>query len=228
MFENQEVFKNIKSLKPAFFKRAFPKIFSWDELEHLLNLRPFINNRRLVITDLGEKTYSWERQSYMSDINTFPPSLLDDDILKNHVCYLYDSSRVNQYTNNIAFNIERTFPGSSTDAHIYFSVGDNLTEGFGIHMDTLYVLVVHVEGKSRLRIWDPSVTEEMGGDRIRVKELDYTPIIDEIMETGDAAFIPVNTYHCVTSLTKRLSVSFPITMVSETPPQDRHWIKLKI
>jgi len=226
MFD-ETVFKKIKDLKPCFFKKAFPKIFSWEELERLINLRPMINNKRFVMTDCST-SYSWMRQGYLSDVNTFPPSLLDNEIMQRYVCYVNDCSRVNPHTNLIASKIEKTFPDSVTDAHVYFSVGESLSEGFGIHMDYLYVLVIHVEGSSKIRIWDPSITEEIGGGRIRVKELMQSPVIDEIMETGDAAFIPINTYHCISSQTKRLSISFPIDMKSNLPPQDRHWIKLKV
>lgn len=224
---DDKIFEEIKDLKPHFFKKAFPKIFSWEELEALLNLRPMVNDKRFVMTDCTT-TYGWRSQGYLTDINSIPPSLLDNEILQKYVCYLADCSRVNPQTNLIASKIEKTFPNSVTDAHIYFSVGDILSEGFGIHMDYLHVLVIHVEGSSRIRIWDPSVTEEMGGKRIRANELEQTPIIDEVLETGDAAFIPINTYHCITSQTKRLSISFPIQMYTNETPQDRHWIKLKV
>jgi len=222
---HSEIFETIKDLRPHYFKQAFPKIFSWEELEHLLNLRPFVNSNRLRITDSNEG-YTWPMQGYLSDVNSFPPTLLDNEILKKYVCYLGDASRANKQLNKIANEIEKSFPQSVTDAHIYFSLGDQFTEGFGIHMDTVYVLLIHVEGKSRFQMWDQNITEQIGGKRIGVPNLPEPPTIDEVIETGDAVFIPVNTYHKVTSLTKRLSVSFPIVMNSELPPQDRHWIKL--
>lgn len=227
MLIQSNIIEKIKENKPCFFKNAFPKIFSWDELERLLNLRPFVNDRRLIVTDSNER-YEWPFQSYMSDINTFPPTLIDNEIIKNHVCYLYDASRASETLNDIAKQIEKSFPGSASDAHIYFSVSEKITEGFGIHMDKLNVLLIHVEGKSQIEIWDSAVTEEIGGGRVNINNLNEKPIICETMSTGDAVFIPLNTFHKVSSITKRLSISFPFLFNDDHEPQDRHWIKLNV
>jgi quercetin dioxygenase-like cupin family protein len=46
------------------------------------------------------------------------------------------------------------------------------------------------------------------------------------MQPGDLIFIPKNTLHEATSLSKRLSISFPIAEHLDLPPQDRKWIRI--
>ena len=58
--------------------------------------------------------------------------------------------------------------------------------------------------------------------------MDAEPIIDVNMESGDAILIPKHFPHLATSLTPRLSVSFPLSEYSDTNliREDRTWITL--
>ena len=52
-------------------------------------------------------------------------------------------------------------------------------------------------------------------------------IIDEKMKPNDVVFVPKGINHHVIGLTKRLSISFPMIISSDSyPPQDRTWIEL--
>jgi hypothetical protein len=215
-----EVRTAIKDLKANHFPNSFPKIFSWEELEKLLNLRPFVNNKRLRIVDSA--SYSWNNQAWLSDVNTFPPSMLNE-ILKGHVCYLSDASRVNEKVNAICNEIEEAFPGYAADAHIYFTVADYLSGGFGAHWDHSHNLIIQVEGTTKFEIWDLMANSDLDGRNI--SSIQQEPSIQVILNPGDAVFVPMYQYHKATSLAKRLSVSFPFTDTAGEN-QDRYWIKL--
>ena len=216
----QNVLEAIKELKPAVFRQEFAKIFSWQDLENLLNLRPFVNAARFQVLNNGEG-YQWDRQSWMSDVNTYPPTLLNDVINKHH-CYFSDASRVNKEVNEVCADIENSFGDvrGSADAHIYFNL--NVTSnGFGIHWDTSHNLIIQMEGETRFEVWDEGVMGERN-----MNFLPEQPIISEVLVPGDAIFIPMRVYHRATSLTKRLSISFPFVVREELQPQERHWIKI--
>lgn len=221
MYIQEDIEKKIKKIQPGLFKEAFKeKLFSWNELETLLNLRPFVNADRCKI--INNKSYTWQAEVWLSDLNTFPASILGKEIQEN-VCYLSDASRVNKHINSICQELETIFPGGAADAHIYFNVAKNPSDGgFGIHYDFSHNLIVQIEGRTRFQIWDATV---FGDDR-NVPSLEESPIIDEHLEPGDAIFVPMNIYHRALSETKRLSVSFPISFGNERKPQDRNWIDL--
>jgi hypothetical protein len=220
MIENK-ILKEIKELKANYFPSSFPKIFSWEELEKLLNLRPFVNVNRLKITD--DAGYSWNRQAWLSDLNTFPPSLLNE-ILKKHICHFADASRANEKINGICSEIEEAFPGYAADAHIYFTVADNLSAGFGAHWDYAHNLIVQVEGTTKFEIWDIMANPDC--DERTSSSIQQEPSIQVTLNPGDAVFVPMYQYHKATSLTKRLSVSFPFNFSLGEENQDRYWIKL--
>jgi len=217
----KEIENEILKIKPCYFPNAFPGIFSWGELENLLNLRPFVNGARFKI--INDKPYTWNRQAWMSDANCFPPSLLEKE-LKQYHCYFIDASRVNKSVNSMSGELEKLFEGSAVDAHIYFTVSDNLDGGFGIHWDHSHNLIVQVEGSTRFLLWDHYANNSADDRFADVMNMD--PLYDVVLNPGDAVFVPLRCYHKASSQTKRMSVSFPISIDANVPSQDRHWIKL--
>ena len=204
----KEHIDKIRLQQPFFARDVLHNIFSWSELENLLNLRPFVTDDRFHIAKRPiTEIYEWPEQSWLSDKNTFPPKLLHD-IVKERVCYFSDGSRVNKSINDICGLIEAT-TNWPTDAHIYFSKKVQ-HEGFGKHKDRAHNLIVQVEGKSNFQVW--SLKDEI--------------IIDEDLSPGDCIFIPAHIYHKILPLTPRISVSFPMWIERCAPPQDRYWINL--
>ena len=59
-------------------------------------------------------------------------------------------------------------------------------------------------------------------------KIDDAPILDVIMKPGDAIWIPLHYPHLATSLTPRMSVSFPFTPrgLMSIAHEDRNWISL--
>lgn len=220
---NKSIKSKMLKLKPCVLPQAFPQIFSWEELERLLNLRPFVSASRFKV--INKENYKWKNQSWLSDINTYPPHLLDQEIKKHH-CYFSDASRVNPKINKICDELESIFKNSAADAHIYFTVADTHDGGFGIHWDSSHNLIVQVEGSTRFLLWDvyaDSSTVSRSADSLPVD-----PVIDVTLVAGDAVFVPVRSYHQAISQTKRLSVSFPVALHEGSVPQDRHWINLRV
>ena len=195
---------------PFFEKRVVdPNIFSWAELEKLLNLRPFVNYKRFHI--LNDKNYTWHNPGWSSD-NSYPPSLIEQEI-KQYVCYLSDCSRINYRVNELCAKIEQQ-TGSEVDAHIYFSFYhlDRDIEKY-IHKDKSNNLIIQIDGETNFKIWG--------------KERNSDIIFDVIMQPGDALYIPAGYWHGALSLSRRLSLSIPISPHQVELREDRHWIRFE-
>jgi hypothetical protein len=210
---SSDIENKIRSLQVHHFPNSFPMIFYWDELENLLNLRPFVNNSRFHI--ISKEDYVWKNQTWLSDVNTYPPSMIQTEI-KKHVCFLIDCSRVNKHTNSICRELENVFSGSAVDAHIYFDLSAKLNGGFGIHKDTSHNLIIQIEGETEFSIWGKDqTTEEIPNTKIN-------------LNPGDGVFIPKDVYHMARSLSPRLSISFPISIENQYSSQDRNWVRLGV
>ena len=102
-----------------------------------------------------------------------------------------------------------------------------------IDYDFSHNLIVQCEGVTNFKVWD-EVKDVFGSggvvnNPIRTRlEMDTEPIIDVDMESGDAIWIPKHFPHLATSLTPRLSVSFPLAQCTDvnTVREDRNWITL--
>jgi hypothetical protein len=205
---NNTLLNNIKNCIPFVERNVLHNLFSWNELESLLNLRPFVNSARLHI--LSNVEYKWSSSIWLTDINTYPPNLLNEEI-KKYVCYIQDCSRVNKNINDICSILENHCKWPA-DAHIFFSYKEAHTDltGFGIHKDEQPNLITCVDGKIQAKIW----SENKNGE----------PVIDTILNKGDVVYIPNNVYHQIIPLTKRISISFPMN-INHTLTQERDWIK---
>ena len=144
--------------------------------------------------------------------------------------YFVDMSRATEKINDFAKNIEDDY-GKQTDAHIYVCRNLEIKHHFGIHYDFNHNLIVQCEGMTNFKVWDEvkNVDRNLKGIGINTRmEMDAEPIIDVDMESGDAIWIPKHFPHLATSLTPRLSVSFPLSEYSDTNVirEDRTWITL--
>lgn len=206
---SNEILNKILLFKPFYEKNVLENIYSFNELENLINLRPFMNDKRVYI--LNNEKYSWNTGDWLTDNNTYPPDLFHN-ILKKNVVYLRDCSRVNSKINYICKQLEdkTNFP---TDAHIFFSLKEKETDllGLGKHKDTQHNLVLVVEGSFNCKVW--------------LNNNEEIPLIDIEMKKNDIIFVPAGFYHQVIPYTKRLSISFPMAPHMKNL-QERYWIKL--
>lgn len=213
-----EILNNLKDEKPVLLPNALNGIFSWNELVNALNLRPFVSASRMKT--LKDIPYSWQNQAWLSDINTFPPSLLDK-VVKENVCVLIDSSRVSFNLNEICNQLEEHFKLGAADAHIFFTLSENIDQGYGIHWDPSHNLIVQVEGTSTIKIWD-----EWSVRNRAVESLEKAPVIDTVLNPGDVAFVPKNYYYKHSITSKAMTICFPVIFNEECGKQERYWIKL--
>ena len=131
------------------FGKTQKNLFSYKELERLLNLRPFCNDKRLKATKAQGhyiKQYSW-----CTDEITWPSSIIKK-LLENSSCYLSDCSRASKKINDYAKNLEKIF-NKPIDCHIYFSLIKN-ADGFGKHKDVSKNIIVVCEGQINFKIYD--------------------------------------------------------------------------
>lgn len=211
----------IAKLEPFYERDAITGIFSWKDLENLFNFRPSNTQSRFKVFFEEGDGYEWPQQEWVTDINAFPPSIIQK-IIRKYLCHIMDSSRVNESINKICGELE-TITGLPTDAHIYFDLTGEQNEGFGIHYDMAHNLIVQVEGNSNVRVWDIKCYDKK---KRRVEYLDEAPIFKIVMKPGDIFYAPAHYYHEVKSLTKRLSISFPSVPSIQLPCQEREWIKI--
>jgi len=208
---NSNILESIVKGDLFYLKKAInPTLFSWNELEKLLNLRPFVNDRRFHI--VNDTNYKWMNYGWSSD-NSFPSSLIESE-MKKYVCYISDASKANEQINNVCKLIE-DYTGFEVDAHLYFTLccDDTDIDKF-IHKDKSNNLIVQIDGETNFKVWDDSSRENL-----------KDPVLDIIMAPGDMLFIPNNIWHGALSLSNRLSVSFPISPHKTENKEDRHWIK---
>ena len=194
--------KKLLNLKQNHFGKTYMDLFSFKELERLINLRPFITKDRLMYR--AEGNYSWLGYSWQKNKDTFPVSVLKKLINKD-VIGISDCSRVNKKINNICFKLEKIFK-TPVDCHIFYSSKEKMT-GFNKHRDKSYNFIVLTKGKIKVEVW--------GEEKI-----------EKIMKPGEYVFISKNTDHKITPLSdKRLSCSFPI-MENEGVFDEREWLNI--
>ena len=215
----ENIIEKIQNKKAFYEKADIRNLFSWESLNNLLNLRPFINSARFHV--MSDGNFTWNKQGWLSDQNTYPPALLYN-LVNKHSCYISDASRVNENVNKVCEELENMLK-YPTDAHIYFSASDNCTQGFPIHWDWSHNLIVQVEGKTNFKVWD--IIADPKSNRL-IDSLPQKPMLDVVMEPGDVIFVPEKVYHQASSLTRRMSISFPSSPYEKLQPQERYWINL--
>ena len=211
------------------FKKNYkPDLLSWNEMANIINTRPLMNDKRVKLLGNNER-YEWLCSKWTKDPNCFPPSLIKK-LLENIMIYFVDMSRATEKINDFAKHIEDDY-GKQTDAHIYVCRNLEIKHHFGVHYDFNHNLIVQCEGKTNFKVWDEvkDVDRNLKGIGINTRlEMEVKPIMDVDMESGDAIWIPKHFPHLATSLTPRLSVSFPLSEYSDTNliREDRTWITL--
>ena len=181
------------------------KLFTFKELETLLNLRPFTNNKRFIFIKSADRTFGWHNNCWATDQNCWPISLIKK-LTKEGTCYLIDCSRANLKINNVASQLEKKF-NSPVDCHIYFSLYRN-SASFKKHKDMAHNFIVACEGEIKFEIFlDKKITKKL--------------------KTGDYVYIPAGVYHRAVPLTdKRISCSFAIKLPLGGTREERTWLKI--
>ena len=207
-------------------KNYYPNLLTWKELANLINIRPLMSEKRVKLLDPQNRRYEWYTHGWMKDKNTYPPSLLRS-LLDEFVVYFSDMSRATEKLNDFASNMENEYQ-RHTDAHIYVCRNTEIEHPFGAHFDLSHNIIVQCEGKTNFKVWKK--IEDHAFERRPKLDMKEEPILDVIMEPGDAIWIPMYYPHQAISLTPRLSVSFPFgdneNAAHKQSFEDRNWITL--
>ena len=205
-----------------------PHLFSWNELSNIINIRPLLTAKRVQLLDPEKREFNWLVSGWNHDPNCYPPSLIRD-LLNEMVVVFTDMSRATEKINDFANSIENTYQ-RNVDAHVYVCRNPELEHPFGAHIDGAHNVIVQCEGETNFKVWDKVENgEKLLEEKKNVKmEIDDAPILDVIMKPGDAIWIPLHYPHLATSLTPRMSVSFPFTPrgLMSIAHEDRNWISL--
>ena len=216
------------SMDIAFLKDYNPNLLSWEELANLINIRPLMTTERVKLLDPQGRKYKWICTGWHRDKNCYPPSLVRS-LLDEMVVYFTDMSRATERLNDFARAVEEEYQ-RQTDAHIYVCREPKLEHPFGAHIDGAHNVIVQCEGETNFKVWDKVENgEKLLEEKKNVKmKIDDAPILDVIMKPGDAIWIPLHYPHLATSLTPRMSVSFPFTPrgLMSIAHEDRNWISL--
>ena len=211
-------------MEPKFIKQYCPKLFSWKELEYLINIRPLMTQKRSHILFKEETYFKWRSTGWQKDKNCYPPTLIRK-LIEENICYFTDMSRCTEKINAFAKSLEDEYE-HQTDAHIYMCRNIELKHPFGAHFDTSHNVIVQCEGTTNFKVWN-EVDPKSNYTKMTPEELPGEPVLDVEMEPGDAIWIPMYYPHLATSRTKRLSVSFAISNHSiKEGFEDREWVKL--
>ncbi len=210
------------------FKKAYcPDLFTWKELAYLINIRPLMTEKRVNLLDPQKRSFKWFTNGWMQDRNTYPPSLIRG-LLEEVIIYFSDMSRATKNINKFASNLEDQYQ-RHTDAHIYVCRNPKNEHLFAAHFDMQHNVIVQCEGKTNFKVWK-EVEDHSIEKQIQLDMSNEDPILDVIMEVGDAIWIPRYYPHQAISLTPRLSVSFPFNDTENTAHkdhfEDRNWITL--
>ena len=211
-------------LETKFVKGYFHNLLTWDELSNLINIRPLMSSKRVQLLNL-DKRVEWKNTVWNADSNCLPPSLIRS-LLDELVIYFVDMSRATRSINDFAKTIEDEY-GRQVDAHIYVCRNLEIEHPFGAHYDFSDNIIVQCEGMTNFKVWNE--VKSISRDKINTKlQMDSEPILDVNMESGDTIWIPKHYPHQATSLTPRLSVSFPLSADENifNIREDRNWITL--
>tara|TARA_B100000945_G_C20291476_1_gene553491 strand:+ start:308 stop:943 length:636 start_codon:yes stop_codon:yes gene_type:complete len=211
-------------MEPKFIKQYHPELFSWKELEYLINIRPLMTQKRSHILFEEETYFKWRSTGWQKDKNCYPPTLIRK-LIEENICYFTDMSRCTEKINAFAKSLEDEYE-HQTDAHIYMCRNIELEHPFGAHFDTSHNVIVQCEGTTNFKVWN-GVDPKSNYTKMTPEELPGEPVLDVEMEPGDAIWIPMYYPHLATSRTKRLSVSFAI---NKNPLkegfEDREWVRI--
>ena len=204
-----------------------PDLLTWKEFADLINIRPLLTQERVKLLDPQKRTFKWYTHGWMKDVNTYPPSLIRA-LLDEIVIYFSDMSRATKNINDFASFLEDKYE-RHTDAHIYVCRNPNIEHPFAAHFDLQHNVIVQCEGKTNFKVWK-EVEDHSIEKQIKLDMSNEKPILDVVMNVGDAIWIPRYYPHQAISLTPSLSVSFPFSdnenSTLKNHFEDRNWITL--
>jgi len=194
-----------------FRKDLFSKIITWQKFSRYINNDRAVSGLQAILPD-GRKLCMEKWNLYKSKKPTWCKKHYYEkkflhDIWTNHgSIILTKASLLTPEISNIAKAVEENF-GGAADAHFYCSYSEK-SHSFKEHADLDDNFLVHANGTVRWTVYNSLENKE--GD---TTELDLT--------IGDLLYIPKGLKHKAIPLSKRISISIPLTQGISVKPLDR-------
>ena len=139
---------------------------------------------------------------------------------------LLDKKNINDFASFLEDKYER-----HTDAHIYVCRNPNIEHPFAAHFDLQHNVIVQCEGTTNFKVWSSESINPMGPNQklTFVDDEEDPPLLDVLMEPGDAIWIPKHCPHQAISKTERFSISFPMdeyVFDGKQYYQEREWVSI--
>ena len=98
-----------KKLLPVQFRfgKYRKDLFSFKELESLLNLRPFLTQRRCIFP-ANKEQHTWKNSPWTTEPGSWPISVVKK-LMQQDTCYLADASRASEKINKTCKELEKVF-----------------------------------------------------------------------------------------------------------------------
>jgi hypothetical protein len=218
MIIKEELFEKLKLAKPFHLKNALDFKYGWEDLNNLLNLRPFWTTDRLRIIAPPSFQRKWPNRDWIKNINTWPPNIMNE-VISKYPCHVRDCTRISKNVNIFCSEVESRLK-TSLDMHIFFSLTNKKEKGLGVHSDDHDVFVVQIEGESRVKLWN----EKLDNKNLK-EEPKNKPLYDIILKKNDVILLAKEHIHYLTYTGKRMSFSFLIKR-NNPNPQERDWINV--
>ena len=224
-------------MKLQYKKNFFPNLFSWQELENLVNSQTHLIKSKFPTGDDFHKDLFFEQWAELDSgpwkdcSDEIPISIFKNFIEIHPIFYIMDCSRVKKIFNDFCRELEE-LEERPFDAHIFAHYKNvKHKHPFGCHWDRQSNVIVQCEGQTHWKVWpeiDPKeyTLEDNGAGNLT---LETEPIIDVVLKPSDALWIPCHYPHEAKSTTKRLSISFAGHRVKTTDKKwyrNREWVTL--
>ncbi len=215
-------------MKPHYQENFMPDLFSWSELELMINMASFLNPSNCVIDPKEAGKLQWDMPSWNVNKEEMPVGLFEELMNKVGVFYFVDCSRFKKEFNDFASHLEEK-EKIPFDTHVYVHY-KNLQKPhpFGCHWDLHSNVIIQCEGSTHWMVY-PKINPVTKTQQSHL-HIDEDPIIDIVLNPGDAIWIPRYYPHHAISKEKRISLSFAGTHHSSLETQnykDRTWISLR-
>jgi len=210
-------------------KNCFPKLFTWKELELLINQKVYLVPERCKIDDC--EIIKWPISRWDVNPNEMPPNLFYQHLEnKTGVFYFRDMSKYKFQFNEICKELEEKHR-RPFDTHIFVHYNNlDVPHPFGCHWDTQNNVIVQCEGETHWKVWQQinpnDYPDETGAGSLNLKS---KPILDVVLKSGDALWLPQYYPHEAKSKTKRMSISFAGEEYMSVNSEDyinREWVYL--
>jgi ribosomal protein L16 Arg81 hydroxylase len=194
-----------------FRKDLFSKVITWQKFSRYINNDRAVSGLQAILPD-GRKLCMEKWNLYKSKKPTWCKKHYYEkeylhEIWTNHgSIILTKASLLTPEISNIARAVEEHF-GGAADAHFYCSYSEK-SHSFKEHADLDDNFLVHASGSVRWTVYNSLENKE--GD---TTEHDLT--------VGDLLYIPKGLKHKAIPLSKRISISIPLTQGISVKPLDR-------